>query len=247
MPSIKFACPECSSAYKVPDKYAGKRIRCKKCDAKIRVPSESVASLPSQRTQAVSKRHMINSKRLSGGGKSTRSSSTSGRSSKSGSTKRSTRSSKSGRSSRSSGTKTSARSSSKSGGGRSKTGTARFEPVDLFSGNEAKVYMRKKEREQPLPRGEGRLTYFEGTKPKKSFKLGEKGGVVGRGGKSSIKLPSESVSGEHMKLEFKLGSFIATDMRSTNGIKVNGKVVRRTSLKDGDIIQLGEVVLRLDC
>lgn len=244
MPSIKFACPECSSAYKVPDKYAGKRIRCKKCEAKIRVPSESVASLPSQRTQAVSKRHMINSKRLSGGGKSTRSSS-----SKSGSsTKRSTRSSsKSGRSSRSSGTKTSARSSSTSGGGRSKTGTARFEPVDLFSGNEAKVYTRKKEREEPLPRGEGRLTYFEGTKPKKSFKLGEKGGVVGRGGKSSIKLPSESVSGEHMKLEFKLGSFIATDLRSTNGIKVNGKVVRRTSLKDGDIIQLGDVVLRLDC
>ena len=243
MPSIKFACPECSSAYKVPDKYAGKRIRCKKCDAKIRVPSESVASLPSQRTQAVSKRHMINSKRLSGGGKSTRSSSKSGSS-----TKRSTRSSsKSGRSSRSSGAKASARSSSKSGGGRSKTGTARFEPVDLFSGNEAKVYMRKKEREQPLARGEGRLTYFEGTKPKKSFKLGEKGGVVGRGGKSSIKLPSESVSGEHMKLEFKLGSFIATDLRSTNGIKVNGKVVRRTSLKDGDIIQLGEVVLRLDC
>ncbi|MEZ6188454.1 MAG: FHA domain-containing protein [Planctomycetota bacterium] len=229
--SIKFACPECSSAYKVPEKYAGKRIRCKKCEAKIRVPSESVASLPSQRTQAVSKRSVISSKRLSGGGSSKRESSVSGKSART--------SSKSAR--------TSTRTSSKSGGGRSKTGTQRFEPVELFEGNEAKRFMRQKDRDEPLPRGEGRLTYFEGGKPKKSFKLGSKGAVVGRGSKSSIKLPSESVSSEHMRLEFKLGSFIATDLRSTNGIKVNGKVVRRTSLKDGDLIQLGEVVLRLDC
>ncbi|MCA8921548.1 MAG: FHA domain-containing protein [Planctomycetes bacterium] len=240
---IKFACPECSSAYKVPEKYAGKRIRCKKCEAKIRVPSETVASLPSQRTQAVSKRNVLDSKRLSGGGSSSkRSSSTSSKSSASGRSSRT-----SGRSGRTSTRSATSARSSASSGGRSKTGTQRFEPVDLFSGNKAKKFQRKKEREEPLPTGEGRLTFFEDEKPRKNFKVGSKGALIGRGGKSTIKLPSESVSSEHMRLEFKLGSFIATDLRSTNGLKVNGKVVRRTSLKDGDIIQLGEAVLRLDC
>jgi pSer/pThr/pTyr-binding forkhead associated (FHA) protein len=44
-----------------------------------------------------------------------------------------------------------------------------------------------------------------------------------------------------------MGMFIATDTGSTNGLAVNGKKVRRASLKDGDVLQLGDVVLRIDC
>ena len=49
------------------------------------------------------------------------------------------------------------------------------------------------------------------------------------------------------KMEVRLGKFTATDLKSVNGLIVNGKPVRRASLNDGDIIQLGEAILRIDC
>jgi predicted Zn finger-like uncharacterized protein len=36
---ISVKCPECDTAYKVPDEAAGKAIKCKKCGAKVPVPA----------------------------------------------------------------------------------------------------------------------------------------------------------------------------------------------------------------
>jgi hypothetical protein len=228
--SIKFAC-SCGKAYKVPDKFSGKRIKCKKCGEPIRVPSESESGVQSQRAAAVSKRSVLNSQRVSS--KSSRSKS--GRSSAKLTSKRLAKTSSSSKSGRSS--KRSKRAGS---------GTQRFTPLDLVEGNAIKRFQKKRE-EKEFARGEGRLTYFENGKPKKAFKVGRKGATVGRGDGCSVSVPSDSVSSKHLKLEYKLGVFIATDMQSTNGILVNGRSVRRASLKDGDVIQLGEAVLRIDC
>ncbi|MBC8379868.1 MAG: zinc-ribbon domain-containing protein [Planctomycetes bacterium] len=45
---ISFACENCSSAYKLSDEYAGKRVRCKKCDHVILVkaPAAVEGSMP---------------------------------------------------------------------------------------------------------------------------------------------------------------------------------------------------------
>jgi len=234
--SIKFAC-DCGKAYKVPEKYSGKRIKCKKCGEAIRVPSESQKGVVSQRTSAVSKRSVINSSRLAG----------SGRSSKSSSSAKPSKSSKSGRSSRESRRSgRSARTSAKTKAKKSKPGsdTERFTPVDLTEGNALKSYKKKKQEE--FKRGEGRLTYFESGKPKKAFRLAKTDLTIGRDEGCTVSLPVASISREHLKVEYKLGTYIATDLQSSNGLVVNGRNVRRCSLRDGDVIQIGEAILRVD-
>lgn len=208
--SIKFAC-SCGKAYKVPEKFAGKRVKCKDCGEPIRVPSESEGSVASSRASAVSKRSVLSSQRLPSG--------TSGRASA-----------------------TSSRAAAPKKAG---SGTERFEPVDLT--DELKTYQRKRTDEE-FSRGAGRLTLFEASgKPMKAFRLGREDVTIGRGDGNAVKVALASVSKEHAKIEYKLGTYIITDLQSTNGVLVNGRVVRRSSLKDGDILQLGEAVLRVDC
>lgn len=207
--SIKFAC-SCGKAYKVPEKFAGKRVKCKDCGEPIRVPSESEKSIPSTRTSAVSKRSVLPSQRVSG-----RSAAVSGRA---------------------------------AAAPRKGSGTERFEPVDLTEGNQLKQFQRKRTDEE-FKRGEGRITLFDPAtgKPSKAFRLTKDDTTIGRGDACTIKLPVASVSKEHAKIEYKLGTFIITDLQSSNGVLVNGRVIRRSSLKDGDILQLGEAILRIDC
>jgi hypothetical protein len=127
------------------------------------------------------------------------------------------------------------------------SGTERFEAVDLSEGNQLKHYARKRSDEE-FKRGEGRLTLFEaGGKPLKAYRVGREDVTIGRGDSSTVKLNVASVSKEHAKIEYKLGTYIITDLQSSNGVLVNGRVIRRSSLKDGDILQLGEAILRLDC
>lgn len=215
--SIKFAC-ECGKTYKVPDKFSGKRVKCKQCGEPIRVPSESQAGVASARASAVSKRSMLTSQRVEKA------------------TSRRTSSRTSGRTSRTSAKVKKARAGSK---------TERVKVIDLTEGNAIKKYRAKKVEE--FKRGEGRLTYFEGSKPVKAFRVNKKGTVVGRSGECGVTLELSSVSDEHMKVEYKLGTFISTDLQSKNGVVVNGRPVRRCSLKTGDVIQLGNAVLRFDC
>lgn len=234
--SIKFACG-CGKAYKVPDKFSGKRIKCKSCGEPIRVPSESESGVQSQRAAKVSKRSVLASQRVS--------KSSDGKSAKM-SAKLKSKRLKSGRASG-----TSSRSSSKSARKSKRTksagsGTERFTPIDLVEGNAIKRFQKKRDGDE-FPRGEGRVTYFENGKPKKAFKVNRKGATIGRDDGCSISVPSDSVSSKHLKLEYKLGTFIATDLQSTNGIVLNGRSVRRASLKSGDVLQLGEAILRIDC
>ena len=216
--SIKFAC-SCGKAYKVPDKFSGKRVKCKQCGDPIRVPSESQPGVPSSRASAVSKRSVLNSQRLAKSGRSARA-----------------------KSGRQASTRTAAKSkrASKASGG-----TARVKAIDLNEGNELKRYQRKKDEE--FRRGEGRLTYFENGKAVKAFRIKKVGATIGRSTDCAVQIPEDSVSDEHMKVEYKLGTFITTDLQSANGVVVNGRTVRRASLKSGDVIQLGGAILRFDC
>lgn len=239
--SIKFAC-SCGKAYKVPEKFAGKRVKCKQCGEAIRVPSESENSVQSSRAAAVSKRSVIGgSQRVAQADdddeemddeedEAPKPSKTSSKSSKPALAGASARKPAA----------TSARVETKRKG----TGTGRFEAVDLK--DELKSYQRKRTDEE-FKRGEGRLTYFVGGKPAKAFRLGKDDVTVGRASGCKVVIAVESVSSEHMKVEYKLGTFIVTDMQSLNGVVVNGKPVRRASVKDGDLLQLGEAILRIDC
>ncbi len=135
--------------------------------------------------------------------------------------------------------------SSRLGGATRRPGgdTQVFEAPDLTP--ERKKYERK--RDEEMARGTGKLVLYEDGKPTKSFRMDKEPRTLGRSSSSDIQIDKKTISKAHMKFEYMMGMFIATDTQSTNGLVVNGKKVRRASLKDGDILQLGDVVLRLDC
>jgi hypothetical protein len=121
--------------------------------------------------------------------------------------------------------------------------TQTFEAVDLTP--ELKKYQKK--RDEEMARGTGKVILFEDGKPTKSFRLDKESKTLGRGSSNDIQIEKKCVSKQHLRFEYMMGMFIVTDTQSTNGLVVNGKKVRRVSIKDGDVIQLGEVVLRVDC
>ena len=241
--SIKFACENCGKAYKVPEKFAGKKVKCKQCGDPVRVPAESNASVDSARAAQVSKRSVVSSQRASAAKSSRKSRAESGSSSR-----KSSKSGGSARSAKTSGGSKAVKAAKPKAPKKALPGedTGEFTAVDLEAGNLTKAYQRKKE--ETFEKGTGRLTYFEEEKPKKAYKLVKGKDVkVGRDGGCKVSLELASLSREHMKIEYKLGTFIAQDLGSTNGIVVNGRNVRRASLRDGDIIQLGEAIFRFDC
>lgn len=207
--NIRFNCADCGKEYKVPAKFAGKKVKCKKCGAKIRVPDGDEDSAPKTPSKKV------------------KSTSTSAKTEKKASAK----------------VKKPAKSAKvlkKSSGG-----TEIIEVPDIEA--EKKLYESKKKEEKKMSRGTGRLVYFKDGKAVKSFRLDSDTRVIGRGAGCDVTIDDASVSEEHIKIEVRLGKFIATDLRSSNGLIVNHKKVRRSGLVNGDLIQLGRVVLRIDC
>jgi len=70
--------------------------------------------------------------------------------------------------------------------------------------------------------------------------------VIGRHPSCTIRLDDAFVSTEHAQLTWEQGRWWITDLKSTNGTRVNGKpVTAPTGLRYGDVIELGDVRLVL--
>ena len=67
--------------------------------------------------------------------------------------------------------------------------------------------------------------------------------IIGRGEKATLPLDSEEVSRQHAKLTRNEGEYTIEDLGSRNGIVLNGLKVHSAILRDGDQVQLGDVVL----
>jgi DNA-binding CsgD family transcriptional regulator len=92
------------------------------------------------------------------------------------------------------------------------------------------------------------IEVLEGRSRGKSFVLDRvRGYVVGRLPGAEIVIDDPGVSRRHVKLMRRAdGSVEAADMRSTNGLILNGERVERGLLREGDRIELGpDAVLRL--
>ena len=68
--------------------------------------------------------------------------------------------------------------------------------------------------------------------------------VIGRGRTADLVLSEPTISRAHAAVGYEKGSFFVQDLGSTNGTGVNGKREPRTTLRDGDDVQLGKLVLR---
>ncbi|MFO0599735.1 MAG: FHA domain-containing protein [Myxococcaceae bacterium] len=67
--------------------------------------------------------------------------------------------------------------------------------------------------------------------------------IIGRGEKATLTLDSEEVSRQHARLTRTEGEYTVEDLESRNGIVLNGLKVHSAVLRDGDQVQLGDVVL----
>jgi diguanylate cyclase (GGDEF)-like protein len=68
----------------------------------------------------------------------------------------------------------------------------------------------------------------------------EAGTLIGRGSNADLQVTSRSASRRHAKIRIDpRGGAVVEDLGSTNGTYLNGKLIRRYRLKDGDRLQLG--------
>lgn len=68
---------------------------------------------------------------------------------------------------------------------------------------------------------------------------------IGRRADNDIVFSNDSVSGHHAELHMSRdGAFSITDLGSGNGVVLNGKKVTQSGLRDGDLVELGEVRFR---
>lgn len=65
--------------------------------------------------------------------------------------------------------------------------------------------------------------------------------TLGRDGTNTVRLESGLVSRQHAEIFAEGDSLIIRDVSSTNGVKVNGKQVSQTVLRQGDTFKIGAV------
>lgn len=69
--------------------------------------------------------------------------------------------------------------------------------------------------------------------------------VVGRGRDADIQFDDPNISRGHMQFSSDSGDWIATDLGSTNGTRLNGAALNGpTVLRSGDLVELGNTVLK---
>jgi pSer/pThr/pTyr-binding forkhead associated (FHA) protein len=84
-----------------------------------------------------------------------------------------------------------------------------------------------------------RITARNGPLAGKTFMFLGKRIIIGRDKKSKIHLDDEDVSRSHACIWRREGDVVITDLKSGNGVFVNGAAVRRAPLKPGDVVRIG--------
>jgi hypothetical protein len=101
---------------------------------------------------------------------------------------------------------------------------------------------------QPVPKGLDYVLRIEaGPKAPAEFHLRESRVILGRGeGIADVDIGDTSASRRHASIEHIDGGFWLTDLGSTNGTILNGELVSKARLADGDEIQIGTAVIRFE-
>jgi pSer/pThr/pTyr-binding forkhead associated (FHA) protein len=87
------------------------------------------------------------------------------------------------------------------------------------------------------------LRIIEGGNNAERYYLTKDKSIIGSSEQADIVLDDGSISEIHAEIVFKKGEFIIYDSDSASGIVINGLNVIECSLKDGDVIKLGNVSL----
>ncbi len=79
----------------------------------------------------------------------------------------------------------------------------------------------------------------------KEFVLADGDNVVGRGSDNDVVVPVEGISKKHLKITVNGETAFAEDLGSSNGTLINGKIIKRMTVKDGDKIALPNLILQI--
>ncbi len=71
--------------------------------------------------------------------------------------------------------------------------------------------------------------------------LGEDRTTIGRKDDNDISIDNATVSGHHCVLAWEDGHCVLRDLGSTNGTRVNNKIIRQSELHSKDIVRVGSV------
>jgi hypothetical protein len=124
----------------------------------------------------------------------------------------------------------------------------RPESVPPPEGGRTMVYSSAERVAEPLQesarvRAQSAILVVEG----KRMVVGDRGATVGRSRQCEIVVEDPNVSRRHGELRPRGGSWVFTDLGSTNGSRVNGRPVEGpTVVKPGDEIELGTAVMRFE-
>lgn len=89
------------------------------------------------------------------------------------------------------------------------------------------------------------LTCLTGLDTGRTFALAEAKTDIGRGTEVDLRIRDRAVSRAHARILREGSAFTVQDLGSPNGVFVNGHRVKRNSrLRDGDVIELGQTILR---
>jgi adenylate cyclase len=68
---------------------------------------------------------------------------------------------------------------------------------------------------------------------------------IGRTRDNELTLPDKSVSRRHAEIHrYSNGTFIVFDVDSLNGVYVNDEKIKKKKLEEGDILEIGDIVMR---
>lgn len=91
-----------------------------------------------------------------------------------------------------------------------------------------------------------KLIILENEAVVKEIELDKQQLVIGRDASNGIHLGDPSVSRRHAMLTCALDEYFIEDLGSTNGTLLNDKEITKHILKSGDVLQLGDFVLRFE-
>jgi pSer/pThr/pTyr-binding forkhead associated (FHA) protein/outer membrane protein assembly factor BamD (BamD/ComL family) len=89
-----------------------------------------------------------------------------------------------------------------------------------------------------------RLVMVSAPAPGAEFSIAKPLVRIGRLEELDLCISHRSISREHARVTQKDGSFEIEDLQSANGVRVNGSSVRRSALRSGDVLELGQVRFR---
>jgi len=99
--------------------------------------------------------------------------------------------------------------------------------------------------ERPSRPGDACIVVIYGPELGRRISLGTAPFEIGRSSKNDLFIDQESISRHHARITYDgVGSYLVTDLNSTNGTFVNDQQVKEQRLRDGDQVQIGRSILK---